>query len=70
MPTDNPLLTELKEPREILESLTPEESDQLLALMRQAMRDQQRSLDIAIDQGLQVLPRLARIPARRILFGK
>ncbi|WP_433662308.1 hypothetical protein ACQPW1_09205 [Nocardia sp. CA-128927] len=70
MPTDSPLLTELKEPREILESLTPKESDQLLALMRQAMRDQQRSLDAAIDQGLQILPRLARIPARRILFGK
>lgn len=70
MPTDNPLLTELKEPREIVESLTPEESAQLLALMRQAMRDQQRSLDTAIDQALQVLPRLARIPARRILFGK
>ncbi|MEC3915630.1 hypothetical protein [Nocardia sp. CDC160] len=70
MSEQNPLLAELKEPREILERLTPEESARLLTLLRRAQRDQQRSLDAAIDGSLEVLPRLIRIPARKILFGK
>ncbi|NNH72739.1 hypothetical protein HLB23_23225 [Nocardia uniformis] len=70
MSKENPLLAELEEPREILELLTPEESAQLLMLVRQAKQNQQRNLDLAIDKSLEVLPRLLRIPARKILFGK
>ncbi|MFB8274531.1 hypothetical protein [Nocardia colli] len=55
---------------DVLELLTQEEAEQLLTLLRQARIAQRRSLDRAIDDALQILPRLIRIPARSILFGK
>ncbi|MFI6866756.1 hypothetical protein [Nocardia sp. NPDC050406] len=70
MTDSKPLLSELREPAEVLALLTPEESRQLSDLLRQARLTQQRSLDRAIDDALTVLPRLMRIPARKILFGK
>ncbi|CAM5740657.1 hypothetical protein MAUB1S_02069 [Mycolicibacterium aubagnense] len=67
---DNPLLVELKEPRDVLEKLTPEESALLLGLLRKARVAHQHSLDRSLDDGLKVLPRLIRPAARKILFGK
>ena len=67
---DNPLLAELKEPRDVLEKLTPEESALLLALLKKARVAHQHGLDRSLDDGLKVLPRLIRPAARKILFGK
>ncbi|WP_431949645.1 hypothetical protein [Nocardia lijiangensis] len=64
------LLAELAEPREIIDQLTDEEATTLLILLRRAEQQQRGSLDAAIDDALEVLPRLVRIPARKILFGK
>ncbi|MEV0247440.1 hypothetical protein AB0H76_12680 [Nocardia sp. NPDC050712] len=50
--------------------LTAAEAEQLLGLLRRAESAQRRSLDAAIDETLKILPRLLRIPARAILFGK
>jgi hypothetical protein len=66
----NPLLAELKEPREVLGQLTPEESALLLGLLRTATVAEQKSLDRSLDAALHVLPRLVRPAARKILFGK
>ncbi|MCX8564371.1 hypothetical protein OS122_26115 [Mycolicibacterium mucogenicum] len=68
--TDNPLLDEIGEPRAVLEKLTPEESAQLLSLLRKAKVAHQRSLNDSLDDGLKVLPRLIRPAARKILFGR
>ncbi len=68
--TDNPLLDELGQPRAVLEKLTPEESAQLLSLLRKAKVAHQRSLNDSLDDGLKVLPRLIRPAARKILFGR
>ncbi|MGV9616970.1 hypothetical protein [Nocardia xishanensis] len=64
------LLAELAEPREIIDQLTDEEATTLLTLLRRAEQQQRHSLDAAIDAGFGVLPRLVRIPARKILFGR
>ncbi|MEV0031213.1 hypothetical protein [Nocardia sp. NPDC050793] len=64
------LLAELTEPREILDQLTDEEATTLLTLLRRAEEQQRQSLDAAIDAAFDVLPRLVRIPARKILFGR
>ena len=70
MSTTNPLLAEIKEPRAVLEQLTPEESALLLGLLKKAKMAHQHSLDRSIDDALKVLPRLIRPAARKILFGK
>ncbi|AYF76784.1 hypothetical protein D7D52_26555 [Nocardia yunnanensis] len=69
-PSPHPLQAELAEPQDVLNLLTPAESEQLLTLLRRAKLTQQRNLDAAIDSGLEALPRLVRIPARKILFGR
>jgi hypothetical protein len=66
----NPLLAELKEPRDVLAKLSPEESVLLLGLLRKAQARQQKSVDRSLDDALKVLPRLVRPVARKILFGK
>ncbi|WP_157573870.1 hypothetical protein [Nocardia jejuensis] len=55
---------------DVVQALTPEESERLLGLLRRAQAAQRRSLDASIDEALKVLPRFVRIPARSILFGK
>ncbi|MBF6215376.1 hypothetical protein IU469_30485 [Nocardia puris] len=60
----------LAEPREIIDRLSDEEATTLLASLRRAQTRQQQSLDSAINSALEVLPRLVRIPARKILFGR
>ncbi|MDJ0392664.1 hypothetical protein QMK17_04900 [Rhodococcus sp. G-MC3] len=69
-PQPNPLLTELRGPRGVLEKLTADESQHLLDLLLRSKEVEKRRLDAAIDVGLGVLPRLLRIPAKKILFGK
>jgi hypothetical protein len=69
-PRLNPLLAELEEPREVLEQLTPEESALLWGLLRTATVAEQKSLDRSLDAALNVLPRLIRPAARKILFGR
>jgi len=66
----NPLLTELKEPREVLAQLSPEESSLLLGLLRTAIAKQHKRADRSLDDALKVLPRLIRPAARKILFGR
>ena len=53
----------------VLDELTDAESAQLYELLQHARRRQQTSLDESIDVALRYLPRLARGPARKILFG-
>jgi hypothetical protein len=52
-----------------LTRLDPGEASLLLALVVAARRDQDAALSAAIDSTLQALPRLVRMPARKILFG-
>ncbi|OHU53272.1 hypothetical protein BKG81_05470 [Mycobacteroides chelonae] len=66
----NPLLEELKVPRDVLERLTPQESALLLGLLCKATRAHRKSLDRATDDLLKVLPRIPRPAARKILFGR
>ena len=63
-------MDELVEPREVLEQLTDSEAEVILELLRTERTRQQASLTTAIDDALEVLPRLIRIPARKILFGR
>jgi hypothetical protein len=70
MSTPNPLLEELKEPRDVLSQLSSEESALLLGLLRKAKAKQQSNLDQSLDDALKVLPRIIRPAARKILFGK
>jgi hypothetical protein len=62
--------TELDGPCEVLHELTQEEAATLLSLIACAKQRNQRSLDAAIDDVLAALPRLIRIPARTLLFGR
>ncbi|MGW5575187.1 hypothetical protein ACWEVD_28635 [Nocardia thailandica] len=64
------LRAELGVPAGILDSLTPAEAETVLSLFVRARQVRAERLEAAIDDGLQVLPRLVRIPARKILFGK
>ncbi|BDT99293.1 hypothetical protein [Nocardia sputorum] len=60
----------LREPADVIAMLTTQESAQLLMMIQRAKQQQRRSLDAAIDAGLGVLPRVVRISAKTILFGK
>jgi hypothetical protein len=53
-----------------VDALTPAQSADLLAMLREAREGQRRALDEAMAEVLRYLPRLARGPARKILFGK
>ena len=53
----------------VLDQLSADEADELHALIQTARTEQQAALDDAIEAALHHLPRLARIPARKILFG-
>ncbi|MFF2083972.1 hypothetical protein ACFVVM_09350 [Nocardia sp. NPDC058176] len=65
------LLTELGgEPADVIRRLTPEEAVTVLTLYLSTKQKRRRDLDTAIDDILGVLPRLVRIPARKIMFGK
>jgi len=52
----------------LLNRLSAAEAEDLLTLARAANRRQHERLDEAITETLEHLPRLVRIPARKILF--
>ena len=52
-----------------VEGLTDAEATQLADLVAAAERDERAALDASIDVTLRHLPRLVRMPARKILFG-
>jgi hypothetical protein len=54
---------------EVLAQLAPEECAELLDMVRTAKAAQRQALDDALGQVLGHLPRLVRVPARKILFG-
>ncbi|MEV0686719.1 hypothetical protein AB0I35_22895 [Nocardia sp. NPDC050378] len=65
------LLAELGgRPSDIVEQLTADEAATVLNLYLTARRQRRVELDRAIDDTLGFLPRLVRIPARKIMFGK
>ncbi|MFD4433805.1 hypothetical protein [Nocardia sp. NPDC058497] len=64
------LLAELGEPADVISQLTPDEAVTVLTLYRKARQTRRAELDTAIDDTLGFLPRLVRIPARKIMFGK
>ncbi|GEM30297.1 hypothetical protein NN3_13040 [Nocardia neocaledoniensis NBRC 108232] len=65
------LLTELGgEPADVIAALTPEEAVTVLTLYLKVRQSRRAELETAIDDTLGFLPRLVRIPARKIMFGK
>ncbi|MDO3650680.1 hypothetical protein [Nocardia mangyaensis] len=66
----NSLSARLSEPADVLDRLTDEEADLLVRLLDRKLAAAQLSLDQSIDATLAAFPRLIRIPARKILFGK
>jgi hypothetical protein len=54
---------------DVLDQLTEPECFELLGLIDDVRATQKAALDAAIGEVLAKLPRLARIPARRIMFG-
>ncbi len=52
-----------------LETLTDEELTSLAGVVRDAKRRQSQALDGAIEQALDIVPRLVRGPVRKVLFG-
>lgn len=65
------LLAELGgEPADVLSRLTQDEAVTVLTLYLTTRQRRRTDLDRAIDDILGFLPRLVRIPARKIMFGK
>lgn len=54
----------------VIALLTDEEAAMVLTMYSRAKERHSDRLDTAIDDAMQVLPRLIRIPARKIVFGK
>ena len=52
-----------------LEVLTEEELSGFAAMLRVAKRRQCQQLEAAVDEALEIVPRLLRRPVRKILFG-
>ena len=52
-----------------LETLTDDELTDLADRLHDAKLRQSRELDAAIEQALEIVPRLMRGPVRKILFG-
>lgn len=54
---------------DVLAELSDDEADDLLAMIRETRRIQNKALDRAINDVLRHLPRLVRAPAKKIVFG-
>jgi hypothetical protein len=54
---------------DVLDQLDEPESAQLLSLIDAARVTQRAALDSALDEVVGKLPRLVRLPARKIMFG-
>lgn len=52
-----------------LESLTEDELSEFAAMLRAAKLGQSEQLEAAVDEALEIVPRLLRRPVRKILFG-
>ena len=52
-----------------LEELTEEELSGFASMLRIAKRRQSDELEAAVDEALEIVPRLLRRPVRKILFG-
>jgi hypothetical protein len=63
------LRTELGDDLEVIDQLTDDECAELMAMIDAARRTQRAALDTSITEVLGHLPRLARLPARKIMFG-
>ncbi|HEX4359366.1 MAG TPA: hypothetical protein VH141_17675 [Pseudonocardia sp.] len=63
------LRTRLGDDLDALALLSEQESAELLGLIDDARAVQRKALDASISEVLGRLPRLARGPARRIMFG-
>ncbi len=54
---------------DVLDDLSEDEGTELLAMIRDTRRTQNKALDAAINEVLRYLPRLIRGTARKIVFG-
>lgn len=54
---------------DVLAELSDDEAGDLLAMIRETRRTQNKALDRAINDVLRHLPRLVRGPAKKIVFG-
>ena len=54
---------------DVLDDLSDDEAAELLAMIRDTRRAQNKALDAAINEVLRYLPRLIRGTARKIVFG-
>jgi hypothetical protein len=52
-----------------LEGLTEKELKGFAAILQSAKRRQSEQLEAAVDEALEIVPRLLRRPVRKILFG-
>jgi hypothetical protein len=52
-----------------LEGLTEEELNGFVAMLRAAKRQQSEELGAAVDDALEIVPRLLRGTVRKVLFG-
>ncbi len=52
-----------------LRALSDAQLDGLADLLREAKRRQSGALESAIDEALEIVPRMVRGPVRKILFG-
>jgi hypothetical protein len=52
-----------------LEGLTEEDLSGFSAMLRAAKRRQSEQLDTAVDEALEIVPRLLRGTIRKVLFG-
>jgi hypothetical protein len=52
-----------------LDELSEAELKRFASMLRVAKRRQSEELEVAIDEALEILPRLLRRPVRKILFG-
>ncbi|WP_405136305.1 hypothetical protein [Nocardia sp. NBC_01388] len=53
----------------VVAELTAEQAELMLTLLRRQRDSQHRETMAAIDEAMGILPRLIRIPAKKILFG-
>ncbi len=52
-----------------LEALSEDELDEFAGVVRAAKRRQSQELELAVEQALDIVPRLLRGTMRKILFG-
>jgi hypothetical protein len=56
-------------PPDGLQALAADDLRSLTALLRTAKERQSQALDAAVEEALEIVPRMVRGPVRKILFG-